>query len=223
MKKQVPIWPVAAIALLIVALAAYFVLIRPKRAEAGRLAEQIGNLETEVQLAKVAASPDDDANQIRVADLFELAKAMPDRPDMPGIILELNAIAESVGINFVQISPELVVARDGYRILPIRFVFEGNYFELSDFLFRVRNLVAVRNGRLFAAGRFFTLDFLRMVEGPRKFPQIEAELVLSAYVFDPDAHSTGAAPPTTTGTSTSETTSTTTTTAATEASAAGAP
>jgi Pilus assembly protein, PilO len=219
-KKQVPTWPVVAIAVVIVvAVAAYFFLVRPKRTEAGRLGEQIGLLEADVAAAKLAAQPDAPKEKINVADLFELTKAMPDRTDMPGIILELDSIAEAVGIEFVQISPELAVAREGYRILPIRFVFEGNYFGLSDFLFRVRNLVAVRNGRLYASGRFFTLDFLRMVEGPDSFPEIEAELVLSAYVYDAEAQPSGVVPP-----ATGETTTTTTTTATTaEASAAGAP
>lgn len=218
MKKQVPTWPVVAIAVVIVvAIAAYFFLIRPKRAEAGQLAEKIELLEADVATAKLAAQPNAPKEKINVADLFELTKAMPDRPDMPGIILELDSIAEAVGIEFVQISPELAVAREGYRILPIRFVFEGNYFGLSDFLFRVRNLVAVRNGRLYSSGRFFTLDFLRMVEGPDGFPEIEAELLLSAYVYDAEAQPSGAVPPT------GETTTTTTTTTTSEASAAGAP
>ena len=219
MKKQVPTWPVVAIAVVIVvAVAAYFFLVRPKRAEAGRLAEQIELLEADVAAAKLAARPDAPKEKINVADLFELTKAMPDRTDMPGIILELDSIAEAVGIEFVQISPELAVAREGYRILPIRFVFEGNYFGLSDFLFRVRNLVAVRNGRLYASGRFFTLDFLRMVEGPDSFPEIEAELVLSAYVYDAEAQASGVVPPTT-----GETTTAATTTTTAEASAAEAP
>jgi hypothetical protein len=217
-KKQVPIWPVAAIAaMLLVALAAYFFLVRPKRAEAGRLAEKVELLEAEVNAARLAAEPDKRETKINVADLFELTKAMPDRPDMPGIILELNAIAEAVGIEFVQISPELVVAREGYRIHPIRFIFEGNYFELNDFLFRVRNLVTVRNGRRYASGRFFTLDFVRMGKGPGGFPEIEAELLLSAYVYDPDSTATGA-----TGLTTGTTTTTATTTTA-EAEAAEGP
>jgi hypothetical protein len=217
-KKQVPMWPVAAIAaMILLAVAAYFFLVRPKQAEAGSLADKIELLEAEVNAARLAAEPDRQSEKIDVADIFELTKAMPDRPDMPGIILELDAVAEAVGIEFVQISPELAVARQGYRILPIRFVFEGNYFELSDFLFRVRNLVSVRNGQLYASGRFFTLDFLRMVEGPAAFPEIEAELLLSAYVYAPDSLPTGAVAPPAGATTTTATTTTA------EAAAAGAP
>jgi Tfp pilus assembly protein PilO len=189
MKKQMPIWPVAAAALLIVALVGYFVLIRPKRAEAGRLADKIAQLNTEVQAAKLAARPQQGTTKIKLADLFELSKAMPQRDDMPGIILELNSIAEGAGVSFVAISPQTQVAKEGYRILPISLTFEGNFYDLNDFLFRMRNLVSVRDGKLAASGRFFTLDTLDMHEGPDKFPQIQAILIVSAYVYDPEAHS----------------------------------
>lgn len=220
MKRQVPIWPIAALGLAIVAVVAYFTLIGPKRAEAGRLSDRIASLETEIQAARLASRPDEAADKIKLADLFELTKAMPDRPDMPGIILELNSVAESVGIDFVSIAPQGEVAGSGFRVLPINLVFEGNYFDLTDFLFRVRNLVTVRDGKLYAAGRFFTLDSLVMSEGTANFPQIKAELVISAYVYDPTSQSATAPPAT--GTTTSETTTGTTTTAA-PAAAAGAP
>jgi Tfp pilus assembly protein PilO len=182
-------WPVAAVALLIVALVGYFVLVRPKRAEAGRLSDKIAQLESEVQAAKLSARPAQTATKIKVADLFELSKAMPQRDDQPGIILELNAIAESAGVRFVAIAPQDEVSQESYRVLPISLTFEGNFYDLNDFLFRMRNLVAVRDGKLSAAGRFFTLDTLDMHEGPDKFPQIQAVLVVSAYVYDPAAHS----------------------------------
>jgi Tfp pilus assembly protein PilO len=222
-KRQVPVWPIAAIALVVLAAVAYFVLIGPKRAEAGRLSDRIASLETEVQAARLAAKPGAGADKIKIADIFELTKAMPDRPDMPGIILELNSIAESVGINFVSIAPQAAAAGGGYRIVPINLVFEGNYFDLTDFLFRIRNLVAVRDGKLFASGRFFTLDSLVMSEGPANFPQIKAELVVSAYVYDPSSVSSTPPPVVTATTTAGTTTGTTTTTAAPGASAAGAP
>jgi Tfp pilus assembly protein PilO len=221
-KRQVPIWPIAAIALALVALVAYFALIRPKRAEAGRLSDRIASLETEIQAARLASNPGEAAEKIKLAEIFELTKAMPDRPDMPGIILELNSVAESVGINFVSIAPQGAGNGNGYRVLPINLVFEGNYFDLTDFLFRIRNLVSVRDGKLYASGRFFTLDSLTMSEGPDGFPQIKAELIISAYIYD---LSSQASTPvgTTTGTTSSATTTATTTTTAASAAPVGAP
>jgi type IV pilus assembly protein PilO len=199
-KKQLPLWPVIALGLVIVAVVAYFLLIGPKRSEAGRLADEIAALETQVQTAKLAADPKAADEQLKVAPLFELAKAMPDRDDMPGIILELNAVAEAAGVTFKSIAPQNAVAGQGYRSIPISLAFEGNYYDLTDFLFRLRNLVAVRDGRLSSTGRFFTLDTLDLHEAG--LPKIEAILVVSAYVYDAAAVATGAtvpaAPPATT-------------------------
>jgi Tfp pilus assembly protein PilO len=204
MKKQMPLWPVVAGVLVIVAVVAYFILIRPKRAEAGRLGDQIAQLETDVQAAKLAARPDEASSKLQVADVFELAKAMPDRDDMPGIILELGSIADAAGVSFKSIAPQTPVIGEGYRSIPISLKFEGNYYDLTDFLFRLRNLVSVEEGKLSSSGRFFTLDTLDMHE--HNLPQIEAILVVSAYVYDPNAHSTTpppvVAPPATTGTTT---------------------
>jgi type IV pilus assembly protein PilO len=206
-KRQMQLWPVFAGALLIVTLVAYFVLIRPKRAEAGRLGEQIAKLEADISAAKLAAHPKEADSKLKVADIFELAKAMPDRDDMPGIILELNSTAAAAGVRFKAIAPQSAVVQEGYRVIPISLTFEGNYYDLTDFLFRMRNLVSVDEGKLSASGRFFTLDTLDLHEAD--LPQIEALLVVSAYVYDPNAHSTTPAPvpvPTTTGTTTGTTT-----------------
>ena len=64
--------------------------------------------------------------------------------------------------------------------------------------------MSVEDGKLSSSGRFFTLDTLDMHE--QTLPEIEAILVVSAYVYDPNAHSTVpvpvAPPPTTTGATT---------------------
>ena len=184
MKKQLPLTPVIAAALLIVAVVAFWLLIHPKRSEIGRLSDDIEQLENQVRLATVNARKNDPVVRIRVADLFALAKAMPDVEDMPGVILEINSVASSAGIEFVSIAPDTPTTTDaGYRVLPIALQFEGNYYDLTDFLFRLRNLVSVRDGRLAVHGRLFTLDQLDFHEGPGGFPQIEANLTLAAYVY----------------------------------------
>jgi Tfp pilus assembly protein PilO len=190
MKKQVPIWPVIGLAILIVAAAAYMVVIRPKRSEAGRLDEQVAEMQLKVTAARLAARPQHQATTIKVADVFEVSKAMPDTDDMPGIILDLNSVAEATGIRFVSIQPSAPTPKTGYSAIGISLTFEGNYFDLTDFLFRLRNLVTVRDGRLASSGRLFTLDSLSMKEGKDGFPSINAGLTVSAYVYgvsDPNA------------------------------------
>ena len=162
MKRQVPIWPVIGLAILILAGVGYMLLIRPKRAETGRLDEQITEMQMKVTAARLASRPQQSASTIKVADVFEVSKAMPDTDDMPGIILDLNSVAEATGIKFLSIQPSAPTPKAGYSAIQINLTFEGNYFDLTDFLFRLRNLVTVRDGRLSSSGRLFTLDTLSM-------------------------------------------------------------
>jgi Tfp pilus assembly protein PilO len=182
-KKQIPIWPVIGLAIVIVAAVAFLLVIRPKRAEAVRLDEQIAEMQMKVSAAQLASRPQQQASTIKVADVFEVSKAMPDTDDMPGIILDLNSVAEATGIRFLSIQPSAPTPKTGYSAIGITLSFEGNYFDLTDFLFRLRNLVTVRDGRLSSAGRLFTLDTLSMKEGKTGFPSINAGLTVSAYVY----------------------------------------
>jgi Tfp pilus assembly protein PilO len=123
---------------------------------------------------------------------------MPDTDDMPGIILDLNSVAEATGIKFLSIQPSASTPKTGYSAIAITLTFEGNYFDLTDFLFRLRNLVAVRDGHLASAGRLFTLDTMSMKEGKDGFPSINAGLTVSAYVYGaPDPTAAVVPPPTT--------------------------
>ena len=199
MKKQVPIWPVIGIAILVLAAVAYMIMIRPKRTEASHLDEQIVEMQTKVTAARLASRPQKEDTAIKVADVFEVSKAMPDTDDMPGIILDLNSVAEATGIKFVSIQPSAPTPKTGYSAIGITLTFEGNYFDLTDFLFRLRNLVTVRDGRLASSGRLFTLDTLSMKEGKNGFPDINAGLTVSAYVYGAaDAVASTLVPPTTT-------------------------
>ena len=232
MKKQVPLTPVVAAALVIVALVAFFVVLKPKMDAGSQLDAEIAELETKIAAAsRPKPKVDGETVEIDVADLFLLAKAMPDSDDMPGIILELNSIAGASGIRFVSIQPQPQAAAGAYRTLPIALTFEGNYYDLTDFIYRLRSLVRVDDGALTANGRLYTLDQIDLHEAEEGFPSIEAVLIVSAYAFGPGS-SAPAAPPaapaatssTTTATTTGATTTapTTTTTEDTTQDAAGA-
>ena len=83
-----------------------------------------------------------------------------------------------------------------YMRQPIDVIFEGSFYELSDFLYRVRTLVSVNNGRLRATGRLFTVGTLSFVKAEQGFLQIEATLGIDAYVYGTGAATPpGATPP----------------------------
>jgi Tfp pilus assembly protein PilO len=209
-KKQVPLTPVLAVALAIVLAITYFVLIRPKAAESAKLDAEIAALEAEAAVAGPETPTEQPEVRIDVADLFRLAKALPDGSDMAGIMLELNGMAASAGITFVSIQPGEPISYTDSSALPINLTFHGNYYDLTDFLYRMRNLVTVKEGVLDASGRLYTLDALDLHEAPaQKFPMIEAVLTLSAYSYGAAAiPSAPGAPTDTTSTTTGATTTT---------------
>lgn len=213
----------AIIVLVVVGLIAYLALgyllvISPQRSKGSDLKKQVAVTEAQISQYRTLSAQAKAAAPIRVADLFRLEKAMPNEVDMAGIVLELSRIAGNTGITFESITPQGVVAMPGYQVLPVALVFDGNYFELSDFLYRLRSLVRVRTGRLASTGRLFIVDAISFSESEKSFPRIQAALVVNAYVYGdapvPGAVTPPAAAPGTTTASTStlgETTTTATT------------
>ena len=211
-------------AVLVFGLAGWFLLVRPQGAKVTSLKAQATEAKAKIdayhqQVAAVRAAP-----KIEVADVYRLAKAMPDRLDMPDLLLELSQLARDTGIRFDSISPQAVAPIGSYAVVPISVMFQGNFYNLADFLYRLRSLVSVHAGRLDATGRLFSVDTLTFNESTLKFPQIQATLVIDAFVYGSGVPAQAPIPTTPTTTTTTTTTTSTTTAAATSgASATGAP
>ena len=211
MKVKTPPTVIAGIAvgLLVYALAGYFLLISPQLSKAADLKKQTEATQQQIVQYRTLAAQARATPPIRVAELFRLTKAMPDQVDMAGVVLELSRVARESGIEFTSITPQGPAAQSGYSSVAITLEFDGNYYELSDFLFRLRNLVRVHDGRLEAQGRLFVVDTISFSESTHSFPRIKASVAVRGFVFGNASSSTTAAPP---ATSTSSTTTTTTTT-----------
>jgi type IV pilus assembly protein PilO len=221
--KTGPLIGIIVGAVLVVGLAGWFLLVRPQGAKVKSLKADAADIQAKIgaynqQVAAARAAP-----KIEVADVYRLAKAMPDRTDMPDLVLELSQLARDTGIRFDSISPQPITPIGSYTVLPISVTFQGNFYNLADFLYRLRSLVTVHAGRLDATGRLFAVDTMTFNESTLKFPQIQATLVIDAFVYGNGAPVQATIPTTTT--STTSTTETTTTSSAPPAgaSATGAP
>jgi Tfp pilus assembly protein PilO len=189
---------------LVVLLAGMFALVLPQRHKASSLTEEIASTHTQIVTARALAALKPEQQRIRVADLFKVVKAMPDDSDMTGIILQLQQTASDAGVEFASIQPQPSVAGLGYAEQPIDLAFDGNYFSLTDFLFRLRKLVTVHHGALDATGRLFSVGRIDFAPSDKGFPQIAATVRVSAFVYSPAA---ATSPTDTTTTETTETTS----------------
>jgi Pilus assembly protein, PilO len=185
---------VLAALVLLAAVASFFLLISPQRSKAAELEKEAASVREEITRLRSLSQQVQQAEPIRVADLFRLTKAMPSDVDMPGLILQLNGIARETGIRFDSITPQPPVEANGALAVPINLVFQGNYFELSDFLYRLRSLVRVRGGKLEATGRLFSVNTFNFTESEHGFPRIKATLNISAYIYGTGAPAPAAQP-----------------------------
>jgi type IV pilus assembly protein PilO len=205
-------------AVLFVGFLGWFALVRPQGGKLEDLKAQTAEAQQKIDSYNQQVAAARSAPKIEVADVYRLAKAMPDRTDMPDVVLELSQLARDTGIRFDSISPQPTALVGSYTVLPIAVTFNGNFYNLADFLYRLRSLVSVHGGRLDATGRLFSVDTLTFNESPLNFPQIQASLVIDAFVYGTGVPSPAPIPTTTTSTST-----TTTEAAPSGASATGAP
>ena len=200
----------AAVGLLLFALLGYLVLISPQRSKVSRLDAQINETQATIDRNRLLRA--NKIETVRVADLFRLTKAMPDETNMPDLLLQLSRVAREAGIQFDSVAPQTVTPGTGYSSVPVDLVFQGNFYELSDFLYRLRNLVGVHDGRLDATGRLFSVNGIEFTEGENKFPQLQASLKVDAFVYGVASGptSSGTAETSTTGSSTTPAQTTTT-------------
>lgn len=226
--KQLPFPALIAIivgSVLLVGFAGWFLLVRPQGGKLADLKRQTADMQQRIDAYNQQVAAARSAPKIEVADVYRLAKAMPDRTDMPDLVLELSQLARDTGIRFDSIAPQPLVSLGAYQVIPISVTFNGNFYNLADFLYRLRSLVSVHGGRLDATGRLFSVDTLTFNESPLRFPQIQASLVIDAFVYGAGAPTPPPVAPTTTTTATTTTPTTTTPaeTPPTGATATGAP
>ena len=180
-KRFVPV--AVVLGLVLRAAVGWLAVVGPQRSKGKSLETEIAAVRVEIQKARLLARPKSTVAAVRVADIFRLSKAMPTEVDMPGILLELNRVAGEAGITFESISPQAAVAAGSYQTVPLQVVFTGNYYELSDLLYRLRNLVEVHDGKLATTGRLFTVESVQFTESEDGFPKLEAAMTVNAFIY----------------------------------------
>jgi Tfp pilus assembly protein PilO len=223
-KKRTPKWaPFALVGLVgLVALAAGWVLIlSPKQNQVASLNKQTQAVQQQIaqDLSRAAtARGTSPAPTIRVADIYKLQTAMPSTPDAPDLLLELDETAKAAGVQLTSISGPLAAttALGSYSTIPISLVVSGNFYAITDLLYRLRDLVYVRDGALEANGRIFTVNSVTLSPNGNL---VNANISLVTYVYGTVP---GASPSAAAGSTTpTDTTQTTTTPSSSGPSAAG--
>jgi Tfp pilus assembly protein PilO len=227
-KQRIPRAAVIALTVLgvlLVVAAGYFLLIAPQRSKLASTKKDIVEVQKQIDDLRETTAERKKQPKIHYATIYQITKAMPNSNDLPDVMLALVAIGEKSGISFTHIGSQPVTNLPAYQQLPIQLQFTTNFYQLSDFLYRLRSLVRVRHGQLDASGRLYAIDHIDI--GPpdpmiaQSYPNIGVTLQVSAFVYGnaAAAAAASAAPAstdtTTTSTTGTDTTSTTTTPGAT--------
>jgi Tfp pilus assembly protein PilO len=198
---------------LLLLLLGWTLLVSPQRQTAASIARATQAAEVQIQDAQRLVQPTTAAAapkqpEIRTAALYQLAKAMPATTDMPDVLLELDQVARAAGVSVNSITPGPVSAGTGFGVLPISIAFSGDFYSLTDLLYRLRTLVAVRHGELDASGRLFAVDTVG-ISGTGN--QLTASVTVNTFVYGVSAPVVAVVPPPSTDTTNTNTTTTTTT------------
>lgn len=134
---------VGVVAILLVVVALSMLLVRPQLARLGEIATQkqqeeskVRNAQAELELLKAAKG---EALGVQ-ADLLRVGNQVPDSPQLPSLVVEIQDLANEAGISFVSIKPGDMVASGGYTTLPIDLELRGAFFDVVDFIYRLEHL-----------------------------------------------------------------------------------
>ena len=177
---------IVGIALLVYVAAVWLVLVSPKRAEVSSLGTDVTAAEARLVAAKAAVARPQAAAPVPVAEVLQLAKAMPSSGDQAGLVLELSALAAKSGITLRSIAPAAPAeGAGGATMIPVTVTLDGTFSKITRFLQQARRLVGARGDRVTATGRLLTVQSVELVESQTDgFPKLDGTVVLNAYVYD---------------------------------------
>jgi hypothetical protein len=192
---------------LLVVIAAWLLLVSPQRSKAAELQAQVETSRAELTQRKLELARPSATVTVKPSDLYRLTKALPNDTDMSGILLEVSRVAGSDGLELSSVSPSAQLPGTGYLQQPLAVVVQGRFGNVSRFLGDLRSLVSVRDGRLDARGRLYTVTRvdLSAPDGTKSFPTVKAAVTLNAYSFSAPVPTETPAPSTTTDSSSSGT------------------
>jgi Tfp pilus assembly protein PilO len=191
----------AFVALLaVLAAATWFLVVSPRHERASDLDAQIAATQTEIGVKQHQSAHA--AGTIEPADIHALERAMPDLPEMPQIVVQLDELANRAGVVLDTVTPQAPVALTGYQAVPMTVVVDGEYFGVQRFLKEIRSQVKVSSGNdLHASGRLYDVQAVDLQQ-TEPAPQIRASLTMQAFVFSGGAASASDAAATTATTET---------------------
>lgn len=187
--KRRDIYILVGLGVVVLIVAWYFLIISPKRDE---LAESRDMRDTEkrkfeTDSARVERIPEErSAARQATEDLLKINKLVPVDEQIPSLIIELNQSASQAGIDFVQITPDTPIIVSGDTVVPMDLKFEGRFFDVNDFLYRVENYARIEGSDVNVSGRFVSVVEILLRESDfNEWPYVSAKLGVNTYMTSP--------------------------------------
>lgn len=84
----------------------------------------------------------------------------------------------------------------GLAVMPYEVTFDGNFFEIADFIEGLDSLVETKGDTVTVDGRLVTIDsFVLEADGEKGFPALKANFSLTTYLTPPSEGTVGGAAP----------------------------
>lgn len=162
-------------------------LVSPQRHDASTAAAgaQLAQSQLDTLLGRGSGSDPAPIKQpaIHTSCLYKLDTALPSQEHQPDLLLEINRVARSSGVEVASISPQAAAATAmGYTVVPINLSLNGSYFAVTRFLHNLRTLVADHKGCPVANGPTFGVTSVALTQGTAKNAET-ATVGIAAYYY----------------------------------------
>ena len=134
---------IAIVIIALIALGMVFLLIVPQFGALAEQDQQLSKANQDIQSAQNLLAQRQSA-KVRAAqtqtELMKLENQIPDDPQLPALIIELQNAANEAGLDFIKITPDTVTNADGYNTVPISVVLQGRWADCADYVQRLQKL-----------------------------------------------------------------------------------
>jgi Tfp pilus assembly protein PilO len=179
---------------IVLLLMGWVLLVSPQRSTAQSIARSVQATEAQIiearkPVVQPKATTAPSQPEIKTAYLYKLSKAMPMTQDMPNLLLELSQVVRNSGVQLTSLSP---APPDPSGTTGVTLAVTGDFYSVTDLLYRLRGLVAVHDGALDVSGRLFTIKAIGLTPtGAGK--SLNGSIQLTTYTFGAQAAAAQAA------------------------------
>lgn len=131
------------VAVTVVVVVAALILVLPQFGRMAELDQQIQDANNQIDQAQTLLKTRQQARESAAftdAALLELLAAVPENPDLPSLIIELQDTAYASNAKLQRVEPQEIVPADGFMILPLRLDITADWVDSVDFVQRLQRL-----------------------------------------------------------------------------------